>query len=434
MKSTWNQAVRSGLTGALGKSFSAQVALKFVGFLTGLLMVRLLETNQYAYFTLASSFVGALVVLGDSGISAGALKQGGKVWRDPRKLGSIVATSLHLRKKFAGPILVVVLPILFFLLQKHGAGIPDSIAITLAVCATFLFTLTSTIYGTVAKLAQKVGSLSKIELSVALYKLFGLVLVAVLFPFCSVVLLVGALAQFAGNLSLKKLAVRFYSPVQSIDGQVQVETMRFVKNLMPMSVFYCINGQLVILVVTIFGSTAALAEVGALGRVMQVFAIFFAVFNTVLVPRFARLESSKKLLPRFIQMVCMASLCGIFLLVALNAGSKQVLAILGSAYADLKQELFWAGIMALVSFVSMVCNSLGLSRGWALNPLYLIPSLLFTQIVLLLSMDLSSLRNVLIYGTLTAFVPLILRFPFILRMAYLEGRRGVGKIETSAVE
>lgn len=434
LKSIWNRAAKSGLTGALGKSFSAQVALKFVGFFAGLLTVRLLETEQYAHFTLASSFVGALAVLGDSGISAGALKQGGKVWRNPGKLGTIVATSLHLRKKFAGVVLAVVLPILFFLLQKHGAGTLDGIAITLAVCATFLFTLTSTIYGTVAKLAQKVGSLSKIELSVSLYKLLGLVLAGVLFPFCSVVLIIGALAQFAGNLSLKKLAVPFYTRAQAIDGQVQTETMRFVRNMMPMSVFYCINGQLVILVVTVFGSTAALAEVGALGRIMQVFSIFFAVFNMVLVPRYARLESSKKVLKRFLQVVCMAFLCGISLLAVLNAGSTQILSILGSSYANLNKELFWAGIMAFVSFNSMVCNSLGLSRGWVFSPLYLIPSLLITQVVLLLLMDLSSLSNVLIFGTLTAFVPLVLRFPFILRMAYLESRGGLRKLETAGLE
>ena len=390
--------------------------------------MRLLETDQYAYFTLASSFVGALAVLGDSGISASALKQGGKVWRDPGKLGSIVSTSLHLRKRFAALVLVIVLPVLLFLLHRHGAGIPDGIAITMAVCATFIFTMTSSIYGTVLKLAQRVGTLSKIELSVSISKLFGLVIAAFLFPFCSVFLIIGALAQFTGNLSLKKMAVRHYTPDQGIDGEVQAETMRFVKKMMPMSVFYCINGQLVILIVTIFGSTATLAEVGALGRVMQVFAIFFAVFNTVLVPRYARLESSKKLLPKFLQLVCMAFICGIFLVAALNAGSKHVLTILGSAYSNLHTELFWASIMAFVSFISITCNAIGLSRGWVINPAYLIPSILITQVALLLFMDVSSLRNVLIFGTLTAGVPLVFRFPFIVRRAYLEDHKDEGKL------
>src|SRR5436853_1163 len=101
---------------------SAQIVVQAIGFISGILVIRLLQTNEYALYTLANTMLGTMIILADGGISAGVMAQGGKVWQDREKLGVVLATGLNLRKKFATASLLIATPILLFLLQRHGAS------------------------------------------------------------------------------------------------------------------------------------------------------------------------------------------------------------------------------------------------------------------------------------------------------------------------
>ena len=88
---------------------STEILLKGIGFITGILIVRMLPVQEYALYTLANTMVGTLIVLTDGGVSNGVMALSGKVWQDPRKIRNILATGLDLRKKFAIVTLLVVI-------------------------------------------------------------------------------------------------------------------------------------------------------------------------------------------------------------------------------------------------------------------------------------------------------------------------------------
>ncbi len=94
---------------------STEIILKGIGFVTGILIVRLLPIQEYALYTLANTMLGTLVIFTDSGISNGVMALSGRVWQDPKKLGVVLATGLDLRKKFALVTLVIATPIIMFL-------------------------------------------------------------------------------------------------------------------------------------------------------------------------------------------------------------------------------------------------------------------------------------------------------------------------------
>lgn len=60
----------------LGNFAFVQVIVQLVGFASGILLVRWLDQNEYAYFTIANTMQGTINVLADMGISIGLISIG----------------------------------------------------------------------------------------------------------------------------------------------------------------------------------------------------------------------------------------------------------------------------------------------------------------------------------------------------------------------
>jgi hypothetical protein len=100
----------------------AQVLIQGIGFISGILIIRILPTHEYALYTLANTMLGIMILLADGGITTGVMAQGGKVWQNNDRLGAVIATGLDLRKKIAIASVLISAPILIFLLHHHMAS------------------------------------------------------------------------------------------------------------------------------------------------------------------------------------------------------------------------------------------------------------------------------------------------------------------------
>src|SRR3982751_1184885 len=85
----------------IGNLAIVQAVVQVLGFLSGILIIRSLSQQEYAYFTIANTMQGTLNLLADIGISAGVISIGGRVWQGPRRFGQLINTGLHLRKQLA---------------------------------------------------------------------------------------------------------------------------------------------------------------------------------------------------------------------------------------------------------------------------------------------------------------------------------------------
>ncbi len=63
---------------------SAQVLIQALGFISGIIIIRLLPTEEYAFYTLANTMLGTMNILSDAGVSTGVMAQGGKVIMNPK--------------------------------------------------------------------------------------------------------------------------------------------------------------------------------------------------------------------------------------------------------------------------------------------------------------------------------------------------------------
>ena len=135
---------------------SAQIIVQAVGFVCGILVIRLLPTQEYALYTLANTMLGTMTMLSDAGISTGVMAQGGKVWQNREKLGVVMATGLDLRRKFAIGSLILSTPILLYLLLHNGASWLMAIMIVLSLIPAFYAALSDSLLEIVPKLNQTI--------------------------------------------------------------------------------------------------------------------------------------------------------------------------------------------------------------------------------------------------------------------------------------
>src|SRR3982751_6448943 len=87
-----------------------QAVVQVIGFLSGILLVRTLSHEEYAFFTIANTMQGTLNLLADIGISVGLVSIGGRVWQDRHRFGQLINTALGLRRKMGLVSVVVVVP------------------------------------------------------------------------------------------------------------------------------------------------------------------------------------------------------------------------------------------------------------------------------------------------------------------------------------
>jgi hypothetical protein len=163
--------------------------------------------------------------------------------------------------------------------------------------------------------------------------------------------------------------------------------------------------------ISIFGSTSGIAQIGALGRLMVLLMLIQNLLDLLVVPRFARMkDSSGNILLRFWQILgaVIFILVGITFMVYLIP--EPILYVLGKDYSDLKYEVLLITISSCISLIAGVINRLASSRGIIPDPRYFLPFVITTQIVILLWLvDYSTVLGVLTFSIFAASLGLIYR-------------------------
>lgn len=388
---------------------TAQVAVQAIGFACGILVIRLLPTDEYALYTLANTMLGTMALLADGGIAAGVMSQGGKVWDDRAKLGSVLVTGMALRKKFAVFSLLVATPILFYLLHHHGASWLTATLIVLSLIPAFFSALSGTLLEIVPKLRQDIGPLQRIQVASNAIRLALSGLFVFAFPFAGVAILASGAAQVVANYRLRKLSNDYADRTREEDPAVHAGILKVVRRQMPESIYYCLSGQITVWLISIFGNTESIAQIGALGRLAQVFAIPQVMFATLAIPRFSRLPAVRPLLlTRYAQVLAAVAVFGACVSFVAWKSPHLYLFVLGDQYRDLSQAALLTVVAGSCGLLTAVAYHLNLSRGAIVPPAVTIAYSIANQIAAIAAFDMSSITGVLMVGVWVAASQLLL--------------------------
>lgn len=393
---------------------SAQVVIQGIGFACGILIIRLLPTEEYALYTLANTMLGTLVVLADGGITNSLMAQGGKVWKDQKKLGSILVTGYVLRKRIALYSLVIALPVLFFLLRHHNFSHITALLVIISIVPAFIATLSGSLLAVSPQLHQSILPLKKIEILASLGRLSLLLTVLFSFPWAYIALVVAGVPQIWANFRIRRISRQFVDWKQEFSVEVYKNTMSFVRRIIPSSIFYSLSGQLTIWLISIFGSTTAVAQIGALGRLSMILSLFNVLFVTLVIPRFARLPLDRNVLLKKFLLMQIGLLMLFAPIVAIVAVFPEYfLMILGDRYSDLSKELVLSVLSGCISLLAGLIFTIASSRNWAINPLISIPLTTLAIIAGVVWIDISTLSGILWFNIFVAFFEFLVYLVFI---------------------
>lgn len=385
----------------------SQLLVQALGFVCGIIIIRMLSTHEYGLYVVANTAVGTMSVLADGGISTGVMSIGGKVWKDKVALGEVMSTGMDLRRKFAAGSLVVAVPLMIFLLSQHESNWIMIALIAFATIILFLTALTSALLQVPAKLLQDIVPLQKNLVKYNVFRLLASGLGLVFFPFAFIAIIATAVPQFWSNINLRRISSHYADWHQKPKREIREVILSFVKKLLPGSAYYCISGQLSIWLISFFGSTPSVAQVGALTRLTMVLSIGSVLINTLIVPRFARLINDRSVLLGYFLKIQMLLLVMTAIVLSVSwIFSDQILWLLGHRYANLNHELLLCvvgGCLNLAVGINYILNS---SRGWLFHPLIGISIGIGGIVAGVSIVDVSTLRGILIFNIFTGVVGL----------------------------
>jgi|SRR6266516_253031 len=394
----------------LGRYVSVQVLVQALGFLSGIFVVHMLDKREYALYTIAGTMQGALNLLSDIGVSSALTAIGGKVWQDSGRLGQLVKSAVQFRWWLARFSVLTVTPVFCWMLLDHGARYGYAALIIIAILVGSFFQLQFNVYVVVPKLRAQIDRIQKLDLCGAVLRL--LTLVAVSFICLNVPLALGAAAlsafvQYKILSGWVRESVDLQTRVNEHDGK---EITERVKQLLPTVIFYLLQGQLTIWLISVFGRTENVAEIGALTRLTAFFSLFGAVMSNIVAPYYARTQDLSRVRHLYLQITALAVVISIFLISMSVRFPSQFLWILGPKYMGLKHEVSLMVGAACLNFLISTMWVLNMTKGWTKHAWLQIPLTITTQVVSLPYLDLSAVSGVLCFGIVSAFPVFVLQF------------------------
>jgi hypothetical protein len=379
--------------------------------LYGLLCVRMLPVPEYAKFAVLFGYMGSLTVLLDTGITSTLAPLVGEQITNLQLMANYVASI----RKIVSRIYLVLAPVsvvvFVFLVREQHWGRVTVAQMIVVLLVTAWFARVSSTYGAVLVLrrdrssyyrAQMIGSIGSLSLLIVFWALHRLnIYVAILLNVAQVLF----------------IAITYYLRARALlgcKGQASKQQERSVLRLalpnIPSMVFYAIQGQITLMLITVFGHDASsVANIGALSRLSQIFVLFIQMNPILVEPFFAKLEAAR-LKRTYLTAVALVTVFAAAFTTIAFLFPEVFLWILGPHYNQLRVEVGLVILGSSIRFVSgfmwVIHSSRRFIYWW--NNLTNITCTLLVQAAFLWKSDLSTVRSVLIFNVASAVVSLLI--------------------------
>jgi len=369
----------------------------------GFLCVRLLPIPEYAKFAVVFGFLGPLAVLMNIGFSNTLLPLIGERIDDRQLIADYVASLRQLAHWLyfvIAPAAVIVYPLLVH--RQHWGWRTIAVMLAMLLVAAWCSRVAGA-YGAVLIVRRDRASWYRAQMvsSFGTLALLGVVWATHLLNAFS--------AIFLNVAGIVYVATAYYLRAQRllrVNGNPSPEMRKAIVHLslpsMPNAIFYALQGQVSLLLITVFGHLTAVASVGALSRLGQIF-VLLAQMNPLLVePYFAKLPQAR-LKRNYLGLLAVeGAFC--FLASGLAASFPQVyLWILGPKYSHLRTEVFLLVAACSMSHLSGVLWIVNGSRRFVYwwNGMAVIVFTLAIEALFIWKFDLSTVYGVLLLNLVT---------------------------------
>lgn len=356
-----------------GVFLASQGLVQIVNLTVGLLLVHLLPVDQYALYTVATALLAFLAMGSNLGVSNAVITQGARLANDAQALGSLFNAALFQCRRLYAVAFPILLAASAAMLMPHDWSLAAKISVVALLAASGWMRVPTMIATAILNTRHDSRGLFRVGMSEGLTRL-ALVPLCVVWPYATIALVanfVGAtLARWTGQRQIQPLVDCGAPP-----SPAQTAAIRgFFMPLVPSVIYAALQGQIAILILSLFGSTNAIAEVGAIMRLNQIIVLGMLLNPFLVQPVLARQLDRA----RFINHVglIIAGLAAISAIVMASAFAvpNWWLLILGGSYAGLERELPVAlatGMLTLVGgtlYTVVISRNRTAGQNWSIAP------------------------------------------------------------------
>lgn len=419
----------------LGGIVAAQSLVQGVNALSGMLLVWFLPRDtSYAWYTIASSMMLLSSLLTDAGMSAATNTLGGPICRERTRFTQVIQAVLRHQRSLVGISVLIVIPWMVVLLQRIDVPVMETSVAALAV-VLFAWQMSSAqIFSLVNRLHSLLRPQLLAEMSTATVRLLltaGCIVAAWMFsggnnlasfaanasagPLFVAVLLAAAVPTVYFHVSVKRHAAQVLDSTAIPTHEHDAEIRRIIRQTTGFTIYYCLQGQMSIWLISWFGTSAQVADVGALGRLVMLFAVAGGPLVQIAGPALARSTDRAQLKRQLLRVCGLYALfaAGILMLALLLPGP--VLWFLGPQYAHLTAELPLAVLGLTTAGYSGIIWGLVLARGWVKSSALIIPVGLAAQMAGVLIFDFSTVTGVLGFNLFITVPAVLLAYGIVWR-------------------
>ena len=382
-----------------------QAPLQLVQILSGFLLVRWLSVEAYAQYGLASGLQLTIGTLMDLGIAGTIIPLVGDRRDDRTLLGRYVSSAKYFRDWTFWILAPITVGAFSLLCHRHGWSWGIQIPLIFAV----LLTLHSN--GRLACFSAPLLIFSRLQdfyIPQTLFAIMRLVFLAL----CRVV---GALnawvaavlyaVNVAANASvLKRKSHKYLEWPKHSDTVTNHQMFHYMLPATPAIVFAAFQSQISLFLISIFGQTTNIAEVAALGKLGQLFAVLMT-FNVVVIEPYVARLSRERLFSTYLSFTFITSVICIPIVLAAFSLPKLFLWLLGGNYAGLSRSVGWVVLAACVNHVAGLMWIMNRARKWLFwsGTILEIVLLLVVQAAFLALVGVQTTRHAVLFGVASSF-------------------------------
>jgi O-antigen/teichoic acid export membrane protein len=354
-QSSWARRILSFVLG--------QGAIQAFSLVTGFLILRWMSVESYAQYSVAFGFQTSIGILIDLGLSGAVVALVGQRVSDPEVVGSYIRSVLRYRTI----LFVIALPAgavaFVWMTQRHGWSWPVRGALFASIMFALFFQGWSS-YGSALVIRHRFGQYYRSQLSSASFRLASTALLHALSLLSAVsTAWVNAIAMALVGACYRLSARPIVREPPRANPAISREMLRYVGPTVPPTIFNALEGQITLFLVTCFGRSHNIAEVAALGRLMQIVFVLLMFNGVIVVPYFARLPR-RRLAGQYVLFLSLGILIATSFWGLSVFAPQPLLWVMGPKYAHLREELPWSVAGFSAYYVGQLLWSMHSARKW----------------------------------------------------------------------
>ena len=384
---------------------------------TGLLIVNALPKEQYAAYTFLITCMQLMMGIADLGLSNCALPIVGQRNNEKSWVVGVCRQIFHRRWLLLILGVAIVGPYAGYSFWQHQWIEGGYLLAAALMFVALLATLRGHYANGILVILGQISAISRIGFSTALTR-FALVGAVLLLPINALTLagvFLGTVTTELINLARYRRAFR-HAGIEDVHlpdenrRQIDKQIIKIAVPLVPSAIFFQIQGVVTIFIVSLFGTTEMLADIGAFGRLAIVLTIVDRMASILLFPVIARAPTGARLISLILRIhFCYLFAMGCVLLSGWLFPEYWII-LLGQKYANLTPYVW------MMFLSSILMNAAGFAfltmsvRGLTTKQAYSVVFVIAVQVLYLSLIGISDFKSVLVFSVMTCMAHFIYQY------------------------